>query len=116
MPEGLYKQMKLHGKKYHYASVSEMIRDAMRWWMSDNLTVNGFTEKFEKEVLKSAAEPDENFVEWDGVTPFGEFVLSHPPKNHAKNKIQRNLQSKLQKVGIKKPRADRANIRTNPMV
>ena len=67
MPKGLYAQAKARAKKYHYASVSEVIRDALRWWMNDNLTRNGFTPQFEEETLKAAKEADAgNVIEWDG--------------------------------------------------
>lgn len=66
MPRGLYQQAKKQAQKYHYNSVSELIRDALRWWMNDNLTRNGFTPEFEEEVLKRAKEPMTNDIEWEG--------------------------------------------------
>ena len=66
MPRGLYAQAKRRAKRYHYNSVSEVIRDALRWWLNDKLTRNGFTPEFEEEVLRSAAEPRENDIEWSG--------------------------------------------------
>ena len=67
MPRGLYQQAKKQAQKYHYNSVSELIRDALRWWMNDNLTRNGFTPEFEEEVLKAEKEADAgNVIEWDG--------------------------------------------------
>src|SRR3990167_1773942 len=60
--------------------------------MNPNLTRNGFTPQFEREVLRRAAEPIDNDVEWDGVTPFSEFISRHPPQGkNAKN----NLSSKI---------------------
>lgn len=86
MPRGLYKQAQSRAKKYHYASVSEVIRDSLRWWLNDNLTRNGFTPEFEEQVLKAAAEPLENDITWDGTGSFVEWSQSHPPKKYAKSK------------------------------
>lgn len=84
----LPKQMLVDAKKAvkdrQYASISELIRDTLRGVLYPRLTENGFTPEFEDEILKSAAEPRENDVEWDGVTPFTQFVLSHPPKGYEK--------------------------------
>jgi len=75
MPKGLYAQAKRQAKKYHYTSISEVIRDALRWWMNDNLTRNGFTPQFETAVLRSAKSPVENDIVWDGKGSFTDFVL-----------------------------------------
>ena len=98
MPKGLYARAKGQAKKYHYASISELVRDALRWWLSDNLTVNGFTPEFEEEVLKAAAEPIENRIEWDGKGSFTDFVLREGKKKYDKNKGKREVLPKLQKV------------------
>lgn len=66
MPKGLYAQAKARAKKYHYTSVSEVIRDALRWWLNDNLTRNGFTPEFETEVLRRAKESTKNDIVWEG--------------------------------------------------
>lgn len=48
-----------------YASISELIRDVLRKEIySNKLTVNGFTEEFENEILKATAEPDDGKV-WE---------------------------------------------------
>ena len=82
MPKGLYAQAKAQAKKYHYSSVSELIRDALRWWTNDNLTRNGFTPEFEEEVLRREKEPLENDIEWDGKGSFVDFVLSEGKKKY----------------------------------
>ena len=98
MPKALYKQAQKAQKKFHYVSVSEIMRDALRWWMSDNLTRNGFTDAFERGVLRAEKQADAGkVVEWDGKTPFSEFVLSHPYKNHAKNRVHTKVSKKVQK-------------------
>lgn len=102
LPQGLFDEAKKHQQEYHYSALSELIRDALRWWLNPRLTRNGFTPAFEREVLRAEKEPLENDVEWDGVTPFGEFVLSHPPKRHGKSTIHRKVLSKLQKGNTKR--------------
>ena len=98
MPKGLYDRAKKRAKESHYASISELVRDALRWWLSDNLTVNGFTPEFEEEVLKAAAEPIENSIEWYGKGSFTDFVLSHPPKTNGKSKIRRQVLPNVSKI------------------
>lgn len=44
-------------EKRGYASISELVRDALRGWLYPKITENGFTPEFEDIVLKSAAEP-----------------------------------------------------------
>lgn len=41
-----------------YTSISELIRDSLRKTLYPNITVNGFTEEFENEVLAAEKEPD----------------------------------------------------------
>ncbi len=103
MPKGLYKQAKGQAKKYHYTSVSELIRDSLRWWMNDNLTRNGFTPEFEEEVLKAAKEPHDHDIEWDGKGSFTEFVLREGQKKYDQNPGQRKLLPKSQGVARRKP-------------
>src|SRR3972149_6564221 len=92
MPKGLYTQAKAQAKKYHYNSVSELIRDSLRWWMNDNLTRNGFTPQFESMVLRREKNMNKyDTVEWDGKTPFTEFVLNNPPKKHVKAKVRHQV-------------------------
>lgn len=46
-----------------YASISELVRDALRKTLyKEEITENGFTKEFEDEVLRSAAESDENEI------------------------------------------------------
>ncbi len=71
-----------------YTSISEFIRDALREKLYPNLTVNGFTPEFEEEVLRIANNPNEEYIEWDGKTPLGEFILTHPPKKFVKHEFR----------------------------
>ncbi|MDP1722310.1 MAG: hypothetical protein Q8L37_03805 [Candidatus Gottesmanbacteria bacterium] len=102
LPKTMYEDAKAYLARRGYSSMSELFRDTLRDWLYPRLTENGFTPEFEAEVLKSAAEPIENDVEWDGVTPFHKFVMSHLPKRHGKRTIHRSVPSKLQKSGTKR--------------
>ena len=62
LPKEMYEDAKRHVKKRGYASVSELIRDAVRDWIYPRVTVNGFTPEFEKMVLKAEKEPRENHI------------------------------------------------------
>lgn len=58
--------------------VGRTVRQATRALLRKRrLTVNGFTPEFEEEILKSAAEPMKNDIEWNGKGSFTDFVLSH---------------------------------------
>ncbi len=82
LPKPFLTEIKTKAKKRGFASISEVIRDALRHWIKEpELTVNGFTPEFEEEVLRAAQEPEKNDVVWDGRTPFSEFVMNHPPKH-----------------------------------
>ncbi len=103
MPRGLYDQAKKRAKRYHYTGVSELIRDALRWWLDDRLTRNGFTPEFEEEVLRSEQEAAAgNVVEWDGKGSFTDFVLSHPFPENVKSKVRQKVsgQSKNSAPGL----------------
>ena len=73
----MYKDAKLHVKRRGYASVSELIRDAVREWLYPRITINGFTPEFENQVLKSEKEPIENDRVWNGKGSFVDFVLNN---------------------------------------
>lgn len=62
LPTTMYEDAKRHVKRRGYASVSELIRDAVREWLYPRITVNGFTPEFEKQVLAAEKEPLENDV------------------------------------------------------
>ncbi|HCS78229.1 TPA: hypothetical protein DIV55_00630 [Patescibacteria group bacterium] len=91
LPQQMYDDAKRFLKQRRYASLSELIREALRGVLYPIVTENGFTPEFEEEVLKAAAEPEENDREWDGVTPFSEFVLSQKSISHDKNKVHRSV-------------------------
>lgn len=74
----MYAEAKRIVSKRGYSSISELIREALRNVLYPNLTENGFTPEFEEEILRRSAESENNDIEWDGKTPFTEFVLSNP--------------------------------------
>jgi Arc/MetJ-type ribon-helix-helix transcriptional regulator len=79
----MYEEAKRYVKRRGYASVSELIRDAVRDWLYPRITDNGFTPKFENGVLEAEKEANAgNVVEWNGKGSFTDFVLKHPIKSH----------------------------------
>lgn len=76
LPTTMYEDAKRHVKRRGYASVSELIRDAIREWLYPRVTVNGFTQEFEKQVLAAEKEPIENDRVWDAKGSFSDFVLN----------------------------------------
>lgn len=58
----MYQDAKKILSKRGYASISELIRDALRDALYPKITENGFTPEFEEEVLKSAAESRKNDI------------------------------------------------------
>ena len=57
LPKNMYEDAKKLLAKRGYASISELVRDALREVIYPDVTENGFTREFEEEVLKAAAEP-----------------------------------------------------------
>ena len=117
LPVSLYNQTKKQAKKYHYVSTSELIRDALRWWLNDSLTRNGFTPEFEDQVLKAEKEPVGNDIEWDGKTPFGEWSQTHlPPKLYAKNKSYSKVLSSRKRIIRGKSESERRSQQESTLV
>jgi Arc/MetJ-type ribon-helix-helix transcriptional regulator len=116
MPRKLYKVAQRAQKKYHYVSVSEIIRDSLRWWLSDNLTKNGFTQKFERETLKAANDPNEKSYSWDGKGSFTDFMDKLVESEYGASKGHRKVRQKLQSAGLSKRRLERRNKTKNSVV
>lgn len=118
LPKSLYAQAKKHQKQYHYSALSELIRDALRWWLNPRLTRNGFTPEFEREVLRAEKEADAgSVVEWDGRGSFTDFVLKNPPpKPHDTHPVRREVSSKLRKAGQRVSRTSEDHRAAYPMV
>ena len=60
----MYQEAQKILNKRGYASISELIRDALRGVLYPFLTVNGFTPEFEQKVLEAAKEPVEKDIVW----------------------------------------------------
>ncbi len=75
----MYEDAKRHVKRRGYASVSELIRDAIREWLYPRVTVNGFTPEFEKQVLAAEKEPIENDIVLDSEKSIREY-FKNPTK------------------------------------
>lgn len=117
MPKGLYVQAKAEVKKYHYNSVSEFIRDATRKLLYPELTENGFTKQFESMILRREKNMDKyDTVEWDGKTPFTEFVLNNSPKKHVKTKVRRQVLERSKRITSIPTGIERRNKQTYSVV
>jgi len=82
-----------------YASISELIRQALRDVLYPKITENGFTPEFEEAVLRAEKNANSgNVVKWNGKGSFVDFVLKHPPKSHAQGRIHRPFSSKTTKT------------------
>lgn len=86
----MYAEAKRVVKKQGYTSVSELFRASLRSTLYPKLTDNGFTSEFEDEILRRASDSNEEFIEWDGKTPFSDFVLTHPPRKYQKGRNGQN--------------------------
>lgn len=116
LPKALYKQAQKAQKKYHYVSVSEIMRDSLRWWLSDNLTRNGFTEKFEKETLDSLKDPNNKSYAWNGKGSFTDFMDKLIELEDGKNKGARKVHRTVQKADLSKHRIENRNKKENFVV
>lgn len=83
----MYKDAKRAVHAQSYASISELIRAALRKQLYPELTINGFTPEFEEEVLRSAAEPEENDLVWETEKDITEYFnkLKKEARPHAKS-------------------------------
>jgi len=62
LPKTMYRDAKKTLSKRGYASISELIRDALRDWLYPKVTVNGFTSEFEERVLRAEKSPVKNDI------------------------------------------------------
>lgn len=76
LPKSMYEDMKRFMKTKRYASVSEVIREALRDRLYPELTENGFTPEFEEFVLQAEKEPIFKSRTWNGKGSFTDFVLN----------------------------------------
>lgn len=73
--------------KRGYASISELIRDALRDLLYPRVTVNGFTPEFEARVLGSAAQPRDQDTVLETKEDIRNFFLhlKKPPKKNKRS-------------------------------
>ena len=71
-----------------YASISELIRDALRDVLYPRVTENGFTPEFEEAVLRSAAQPFEkdHVLETNNDVDAYFRQLAYPKNTHTRRK------------------------------
>ena len=87
LPHDLYEDAKRIIKQRRFASMSELVRDALRRTLYPEVTVNGFTPEFEDEVLMAEAEPKENNSVWETEADVDKYFRD------LKKKIQKNLKN-----------------------
>lgn len=84
LPKSLYEDAKRLATNRRYASISELVRDAVRRVLYPALTENGFTPEFEDEILRRAKESMENDVIWEGK----EADLARYAKDSKKSRVR----------------------------
>ncbi|MBI3103397.1 hypothetical protein HYZ05_00485 [Candidatus Daviesbacteria bacterium] len=64
LPKEMYKDAKKMVVERRYASISELVRDALRKivYQEEEITENGFPRWFENRVLQAEKEPEENDI------------------------------------------------------
>ena len=64
LPRDMYQDAKKMVAERRYASISELVRDALRKivYQQEEITENGFPRWFEEKVLKAEKEPEENDI------------------------------------------------------
>ncbi len=60
LPQSMYDDAKKVLIKNRYASISELMRDALRRILYQDVTENGFTTQFESQILQAAADSVDN--------------------------------------------------------
>ncbi len=60
----MYADAKRALNEERYTSISELIRDALRRRLYQNITENGFVKSFEDEVIRASSEKDQKEV-WE---------------------------------------------------
>lgn len=86
LPKSMYEDTKKMIRSKRYASVSELVRDALRKMLYPELTENGFTPEFEEQVLRSAAEPRNKDMVWETEEDIRNFFRDLKTETRKKNK------------------------------
>lgn len=64
LPGRMYSDAKKALREERYTSISELIRDALRRRLYQNMTENGYIRSFEDEVIQASSEKDQKSV-WE---------------------------------------------------
>ncbi len=75
LPNQMYQDAKATLVRRGYTSISEFIRDAIRDVLYPHVTENGFSQKFEEDILKGEKDPKNWVAKWNGKGSFTQFVL-----------------------------------------
>lgn len=86
LPKGMYQDAKKYMQQKRFASISELIRNALRGMLYPNLTENGFTPEFEDMVLESAKEPIELTKPLDDIDAYFAEMKQRIGKNDKRKK------------------------------
>jgi Arc/MetJ-type ribon-helix-helix transcriptional regulator len=73
----MYEDAKKALSKKGYASMSELVRDSLRKVLYPHLTVNGFTQEFEEEVLRAKAEPMDDAIVWETEADIDKYFTNY---------------------------------------
>jgi Arc/MetJ-type ribon-helix-helix transcriptional regulator len=65
LPQGMYDDARQKLIEKRYTSISELMRDALRRLLYQNISENGFTQEFEDQVLQSSVESGEKDITWE---------------------------------------------------
>ena len=90
IPDNMYNEAKKLLAKRGYASISELIRDALRNALFPRITENGFTPEFEEAVLEAAKEPVEKAREWKSIEDIEKYFKKLKEKVTARGKDKKN--------------------------
>ena len=62
LPGQMYEDAKRALREERYTSISELIRDALRRKLYQNITENGFAKSFEDDVIRASSDKDQEDV------------------------------------------------------
>lgn len=84
LPKRMYEDVKIALKEERYTSISELIRDALRKRLYQNINENGFLKSFENKVLQASLEKEQKDVwesEEDIKKYFGKLRAKSQPRS-----------------------------------
>lgn len=90
LPTNMYLDAKKTLSNRGYASISELVRDALRGFLYPRITENGFTPEFEKMVLEGAKESVGKAKEWISARDIDSYFKNLKKKTSAHDKNQKN--------------------------